>query len=47
MAYPSVFIPFFVLVLPLDKNIFGFKFLKCVYGPILQLGPYLSTGGGL
>ena len=39
MALPSVSVPFFVPVLPLDRNISGLK--------TLNRGPYLSTGGSL
>ena len=36
---------FVVPVIPLDRNISRFKILKCLGGPIPQLGLGLSTGG--
>jgi hypothetical protein len=38
MVLPSVSVPRFVLVLPLDRNISELKTLRWVYGPIPQLG---------
>jgi len=45
LAFSLCFI--FVPALPLDRNNSGLKFLSWLGGPIPQLRPCLSTGGGL
>ena len=46
LAFPSVFIPFFLPVIPLKRNISGFKILRWL-APFLKVGICLVTVGVL